>query len=128
MSRAAGLAPDERAVVDRWWQALEGMGLAPVSLTREEYRVPPWDQLRAVVGSCQGLVVLGFPARTTPWSQVEAGLGIMGGLPVLVVAEASVSGGVFDPGVESEGVTRVGLDAWKEGESGLDAWLTAVRG
>jgi hypothetical protein len=126
VSCAAELEPAERVIADRWLDALAGLGLATVGLTREDYRVPPWGQLRSLVGSCQGAVVLGFRRSPTSWSQVEAGLAIMAGLPVLVAAEDGVAGGVFDPETRGEGVTGVGLHEF--GEPALQAWLSAVRG
>jgi hypothetical protein len=130
VSRAAVLGPAESGIAAQWSAALEGLGLAPVELTREEYLVPPWPQLRALVRSCQGVVVLGFRERPTPWSHVEAGLGIMAGLPVLVADEGAAEG-VFSPDVWGDEVRGVSLGIWERAEPraepALQDWLSSVR-
>jgi hypothetical protein len=131
VSRAAALGPAERAIAGRWSDALNELDLAPIALTREDYQVPPWTQLRALVSSCDGLVVLGFRARPTPWSHVEAGLAIMGGLPILVAAEDGLSEAVFEPQAWGQGVSGVSLHVWDGPEPladpALQGWLSSVR-
>lgn len=131
VSRAGGLGPAERTIAARWSDALADVGLEPVALTREEYRVPPWSQLRTLVRSCEGLVVLGFASRPTPWNHLEAGLGIMAGLPVLAASEEGSSDAVFGPETWGEGVTGVSLSVWEGSrplaEPALRDWLSAVR-
>jgi hypothetical protein len=130
VSCAAQLEPADQAAADRWAAALRGMDLVPVTLTREAYRVPPWEQLRALVRSCQGLVALGFARSPTPWNHVEAGLAIMAGLPVLVAAEEGRSDAVFGPEVWGEGVRGVRLRVWEEPEPladpALRAWIADI--
>lgn len=131
VSRPAALRSDERALADRWYEALEELGLVPVALSPAEYRAPPWTQLRALVRSCRGLVVLGFRGSPTPWNHVEAGLGIMGGLPVLVASDDGVADGVFGPEVWGEEVRGVSLRVWDGSEPlaepALQDWLSSVR-
>jgi hypothetical protein len=127
VSRPGDLEAAERAVAAEWSESLEELGLTPVELSRDEYRLPPGAQLCSRVESCQGLVVLGFRRTPTPWNQIEAGLGLMAGLPVLVAAEDGVSDGVFERAVWGDRVSGVGLRAWEGNEPALQAWLEAVR-
>jgi hypothetical protein len=131
LSRAAALAGPQQELARAWSDALAELGLTVVTLSRDEYQAPPWSQLRSLVGSCHGVVVLGFSARPTAWSDVEAGLGIMGGLPVLVAAEAGMPGAVFGPEVWGGQVTGVSVRVWERAEplaeAALQDWLSAVR-
>jgi hypothetical protein len=133
VSRAAALSGPQQRIAGQWADALAGLGLEPVTLTRDEYAPTPWRQLRSLLGSCDGVVVLGFRTTEgpTPWNQLEAGLGIMGGLPVLVAPEEGVADGAFSPDVWGEDVSGVSLRVWERSEPlaepALQDWLSAVR-
>ena len=117
-------------------------------LDRDDYAPVPWGQLRRAVMTADGAVVLGFrqlhvtlgewrpgtsEARTpaawypTPWTQIEAGMAVMAEVPVLVVADAEVSDGVFAPDVWGGRVFGLpaGADETARREV-LDAWAAAV--
>jgi len=134
VSRAAELSGPQQSVTRQWADALAGLGLEPILLSREQYEPSPWPQLRALMSSCDGLVVLGFAVEAgslTPWNQLEAGLGLMRGLPVLVAPEEGAAEGVFSPDVWGDEVRGVSLGIWERAEplaeNALQDWLSAVR-
>ncbi|WP_141242935.1 hypothetical protein [Geodermatophilus obscurus] len=116
----------------RWTAALEATGLELRRLARGEYEPVPWDQLRDSLMSASAVVLFGFrqlcvhegtwrpgtgeeraidQARwTTPWMHIEAGMAIARGLPLLVVAEAGVAEGVFNPDAWGSSVFGASLD------------------
>lgn len=118
-------------------------------LNRTQYETIPWQQLRHVVASADGVVVFGFgqlhviagewrPGTTearpaaewypTPWNQIEAGLAIMASVPVLVTGDIEVTDGVFSPDIWGDCV--FGLPMHSDPplrRRVVDRWATAVR-
>ena len=92
-------------------------------------RKAPLQAVIDIIDQCCGAIVLGYPQMEfrhevrrstevqdttgyvfpTPWNQIEGALAYRARAPVLVVAHAGVSGGVFDHGVTGEGVLHVDL-------------------
>ena len=116
VSRPAVLSRDQVAHLQEWLRQLELLEFESVTLDRDSYDVPPWDQIRAAIKGADGLLILGFrqlhvseglwrpetiesrdaaPWWGTPWNHIEAGFGLMARVPVLVAYEAGVTEGVF---------------------------------
>jgi hypothetical protein len=140
------LTAGQRAHWRRWECALEARHFHVDQLSRESYTPEPWEQLRSLVGCADGVLVLGLrqlsvgegvwrpdtpEARvtafhlTSAWMQLEAGLAIMAGLPTLVVAEAGVEEGIFDPRTWSGLVRGASLEA-PSVDDAVDAWAASV--
>jgi hypothetical protein len=129
---------------------LEGSGVRAVVLERHDYpTVGAIGEIRRRMSGCAGAVVLGFgelniaeaswrsgtsdeaelrgEALSTPWCHIEAGMAAMISLPLLLLAEAEVNKGVFDPSLVEHNVFRVTMPPDRQSAS-LANWLAAVRG
>ena len=116
VSRPAVVSSEQNARLQAWLRHLELLEFDQVTLDRDSYDVPPWDQIRSAIKEADGLLILGFrqlhvseglwrpgtvesrdaaPWWGTPWNHIEAGFGLMAGVPVLVAHEADVTEGVF---------------------------------
>lgn len=116
VSRPSILSLEQQQIADNWmrWLTLQGFGLETV--TRSQYEVDTWSQLRRLLSGMDGMLVLGFQQlvtesgvwrlgtpeeavgpriSTSPWMQIETGMALMAGLPTLAVCDYGVSEGVF---------------------------------
>ena len=130
----------------RGW--LESNGLNAATFERPDYpSTSAFPEIRRRMSGCAGAIVFGFAelrisdglwrsgtaeeakvsgqASSTPWCQIEAGMAAMINLPLLVVAEADVSKGVFDPSLIEHNVFRVTTPPDLL-SSNLRNWLVAV--
>jgi hypothetical protein len=110
------------------------------------YWPDPWAQLGQCIADADGVLVLGLrqlsvgagiwrPGTaeervaasylTSAWMQLEAGMALMAGLPTLVVAEAGVEEGVFDPRTWTGLVSGAALDTSAIDET-VAAWAAVV--
>jgi hypothetical protein len=126
------LSPNQVMAARLWNHSLQRMGIEPIPPLSGNVGDALWRTLRRKVESADGALILGLrqlrmdegrwrpdtiaslePAKwwPTPWNHVEAGMAIMAGLPVLVIREAGVSGGVFDPCVWTNGVYGAELNS-----------------
>jgi hypothetical protein len=140
VSRPAVLSREQNAHLQEWLRKLELLNFDSVTLNRDSYDVPPWDQIRGVIKRADGLLVLGFrqvhvseglwrPGTiesrdaalwwATPWNHIEAGFGLMAGVPVLVAHEAGVTEGVFSRDAWGGDLFGVRLEANLEAASAI---------
>jgi hypothetical protein len=140
VSRPAVLSREQNAHFQEWLRHLELLNFDSVTLDRDSYDVPPWDQIRSAIKRADGLLVLGFrhlhvsegvwrPGTiesrhaalwwATPWNHIEAGLGLMAGVPVLVAHEAGVTEGVFSRDAWGGDLYGVRLEASLEAASAI---------
>ena len=147
LSQPSMLTVDQQSASDDWRRALEDLGFAVDRLSRSDYQLDPWRQLRDVIGCSDGLLVLGFrqlevragtwragtpeaklvsAAWTSTWLHAEVGMALMAELPVLAVPEAGVVEGVFSPDAWSGNC--FGVRAWQVDQAAqVGAWAAAVR-
>ena len=146
---------DERQhhLVDQVRRMLEEQGMTCQTIERSEY--PKFGQIaevRRLLGGCAGAVIFGLsqldvrdgtwrhdtaeeaPVTNlrlpTPWNQIEAGMAAMRGLPILLVAQAGVTGGILDLGGTDGLLYRldpVGAAASPTGGEAFAGWCAAVR-
>jgi hypothetical protein len=128
---------------------LEVGGVRAVVLERGDYPTTgALGEIRRRMSGCAGAVVLGFGELSiaealwrsgtsdeadfrgevlpTPWCNIEAGMAAMISLPLLLIAEAEVNKGVFDPSLVEHNVFRVAMPPDRQSPSFAN-WLVAVR-
>jgi hypothetical protein len=153
ISKPTVLTPGQESAFRNWIARLSGLGFESTALEREHYAPAPWTQLRDVLLSVDGMLVLGFRQMSvstghwrpgteeaassagwypSPWNQLEAGLAVMARIPVLVAPEGGISDGVFSTDVWTGVVYGLTVDHRLNPESEssrerLDAWADAVR-
>lgn len=153
VSEPGRLSPPQRQAVARVEDALRDERLELRRVGRDDYPVanPIGEVCRAMSG-CDGVLVIGLrqleiergvwrrataeeapvadQASATPWNQVEAGIAVGLDLPVLVLRDAGVVGGVFDPGSAGDRIHLLDLDTDDASfafRQGVADWLAAVR-
>jgi hypothetical protein len=140
VSRPAVLSREQNAHLQEWLRQLKLLKFDSVTLDRDSYDVPPWDQICGGIKKADGLLVLGFrqlhvseglwrPGTidsrdaalwwATPWNHIEAGFGLMAGVPVLVAHEAGVTEGVFSRDAWGGDLFGVRLEANLEAASAI---------
>lgn len=153
VSRPGELTADQAQLVDRLVKMIDDEGFDAVQLSRPEYpKFGSLSEVRRLLGGSSGAVIVGVgdllvkegswrtgtsdernvdgQPWSTPWSQIEAGMAIGLNLPVLIVAEESLSGGVFDDMARDPHVNRVDLGADVRSRQFADAftdWAATVR-
>jgi hypothetical protein len=146
ISAPAMLSPLQEQAFRRWCNALAAASLRGARILRSDYHPDSWAQLRSVLDRVDGVVVFGFrqlwyegatwrggtaeedvvtTAWTSPWMQIEAGMALMRDLPVLVIPEAGVADGVFEPSRWTGLLFGVEMERDPLGYGGA-AWLEAV--
>jgi hypothetical protein len=120
-----------------------------VVLERDEYPTTgALGEIRRRMSGCAGAVVLGFGELSitealwrsgtsdeaqfqgqvlpTPWCHVEAGMAAMISLPLLLITEAEVNKGIFEPSLVDHNLFRMTMPPDRQ-SSGFVNWLVAVR-
>jgi hypothetical protein len=128
---------------------LEVSGVRAVILERGDYPTTgALGEIRRRMSGCAGAVVLGFgeliiaealwragtsdeadfrgEVLPTPWCHIEAGMAAMISLPLLLIAEAEVNKGVFDPSLVEHNVFRIVMPSDRQSPS-FASWVVAVR-
>jgi hypothetical protein len=126
-------------------------GLVP--RTVDSTNVAPLMTVKQTLQTCRGALVLGLrqlhvetgvdKAGTkkrrsvnneylpTPWNQIEAGMAFMLGSPVMLIGEADIRGGVFDPGMSDRFVHQAVLSTeWLKSDQfgrSFTAWVEEVK-
>lgn len=136
---------------------LERLDLEPRAIGRSDYpTILPLREVLVLAHHCSGGVILGFEqfratagtwkpgipkaqrklaepeSFPTPWNQLEAGILFGLRLPLLIFKEATIGGGVFDPGVTDVFIHKMPHPSMAAGERrGLSAvflkWQSEVR-
>jgi hypothetical protein len=127
---------------------LQSGGMIPDALERGDYPTTgALGEVRRRMSGCRGAVVFGFgelkisdglwrsgtadeakvndQAFPTPWCQIEAGMAVMFNLPLLLVVDADLTKGVFDPLLVEHNVFRLTIPPDRLSPSFVD-WLLAV--
>jgi Pentapeptide repeats (8 copies) len=149
LSKPGCLDPRQEKIVELTRTWLAANDLDTVTTERSEYpRTSALAEIRRRISGCAGMIVFGFADLTvsdglwrqdtkekaqisgegfpTSWTQIEAGMGSMIDLPLLLIADANVTRGVFDPTLSEHNIHRLAtpLDQtspeWR-------TWLMAVR-
>ena len=149
VSKPGCLDAHQEKVVSAVCGWLESGGLQPVALERGDHPTTgALGEIRRRMSGCAGTVVFGFgelsiskalwrsgtldeaeiseAALPTPWSQIEAGVAAMINLPLLLLAEAKLEKGVFDPSLVEHNVFRVAMPPDRHSSS-VENWFVAVR-
>jgi len=122
LSRPTKVAAAYSAEAEKFERFLNGHGFHPVRLGGGSYSTKaPLQAVIELMAGCVGAVVLGYPKQAiavegfgtdvsfelpTPWNQIEGALAYALKKPTLVVAHASIGGGVFDYGITGEFVFK----------------------
>jgi Pentapeptide repeats (8 copies) len=130
-------------------ERVEQEGLMAEMLERTDYPSSgALAEVQRVMAGCSGAVILGLrdmevsdgvwragtpderrlnaATYATPWSQIEAGMALMQGFPILIVAESSIQGGIFDMAASEHNLFRLGV-AEDLGSSIVGEWSAAVK-
>lgn len=112
---------------------LEAEGMTLQTLERADYpEFGAIGEIQRLMSDCAGAVIFGFKQLevrdglwrsstpeemhvkdqylSTPWNQIEAGMATMARLPILLINEAGISGGIFDPTLGEPLVYRVSIE------------------
>ncbi len=133
LSAPSDRAPRDDAVIAAVRRQLDDLGLCVEVFERDRYPATGGTgEVLRVLRGCVGLVGFGFASlevasgtnrprtasateilderRSAPWVQIEAGMAIALGLPLLLVADDTVSDGIFDPSLRQRSVQHVSID------------------
>jgi uncharacterized protein YjbI with pentapeptide repeats len=149
LSKPGCLDARQEKIVELIKTRLAANDLETVTTERSEYPTTSGlVEIRRRMSGCSGMIVFGFAELTvsdglwrpdtrekalisgegfpTSWVQIEAGMGSMIDLPLLLIVDANVARGVFDPTLSEHNIHRLAtpLDQtspeWR-------TWLMAVR-
>ncbi len=135
VSAPSKLSLEQVASRDVVFTLMDELQLEPRTLGASDYpEVFPLREVAVIAKHCSGGVILGFEqfvatagvrkagtdveeslktgelaAFPTPWNHLEAGILFGLGLPLMIFREASITGGVFDPGVTDVFVHKMPL-------------------
>ncbi|KPP97166.1 pentapeptide repeat-containing protein [Marinobacter sp. HL-58] len=125
-------------------------GVDVVELGRGEYEsANVITKLNEMIGGCSGVIVFGFRSIlirdgeyrmgtddhrviesafvSTPWNQIEAGIGIAQGKQTLLIHDAEISDGLFDPMVQDSLIQRAELQPdMKETSKAVSDWIRII--
>ena len=117
VSRPTWVVPEHRAGLEYFKNLLSACGLEPRSIgVTDRPGLSPLEEVIRLMKLCFGAIVLGIPqieiqlgtvkgeqirsplSLGTEWNHIEAALAYSLNMPVLVIHDATVGRGIFDPG------------------------------